>query len=234
MARRTLILIPPSEGKAPGGSGVPWQADTMAVAELDAARAKVLKALGRSHPARSAPTLPASERYTGVLYRELDAASLPAVARRRLQRSVLTVSGLWGLVAPTDPIPDYRLKMSASVAPLGKLSTWWRPQLTAALAPRAKGALVWDLLPIEHAAAVSWAELAPHQRVTVRFEDADGRTISHWNKLLKGSLVRWLVSTGATSVDALAAFDHPQGYRYEPGATVRDGSHTALTFRAQS
>lgn len=233
MARRTLILIPPSEGKAPGGSGVPWQPDTMAVAELDAARVKLLKALGRTHPARTAPTLPAIDRYTGVLYRELDAATLPAPARRRLQRSVLTVSGLWGLVAPTDPIPDYRLKMSGRVDPLGKLSTWWRPQITAALAPLAKGATVWDLLPIEHAAAISWPDLAPHQRITVRFEDADGRTISHWNKLLKGSLVRWLATTGASGIDALEGFEHPQGYRYEPSATVRTGSHTALTFRAR-
>ena len=28
---------------------------------------------------------------------------------------------------------------------------------------------------------------------TVRFLDAEGRTVSHWNKLLKGSLVRWLL-----------------------------------------
>jgi hypothetical protein len=35
--------------------------------------------------------------------------------------------GLWGVVAPRDPIPDYKLKMGASIGRLGKLSTWWRP-----------------------------------------------------------------------------------------------------------
>lgn len=204
----------------------------MAVGELDAARAKVLKALGRRHPARTEPTLPAIERYTGVLYQGLDAASLRAVPRRRLDRSVLVVSGLWGLVAPQDPIPHYKLKMSANVPPLGKLSTWWRPAVTAAVAARAERALVWDLLPIEHAAAVTWDLAEPHERVTVRFVDAQGKTISHWNKLLKGSLVRWLVTTGATDVDALVEFEHPQGYRYDPAATVRDGRLTALTFRS--
>lgn len=232
MARRSLILLPPSEGKAPGGDGVPWQAATMAVAELDRQRAQVLRAMGARHPVRRAPTLPAIERYTGVLYRELDAASLRAVPRRRLDRSVLTVSGLWGLVAPTDPIPEYRLKMSARLDPLGKLSTWWRPAITAALEARVGGAQVWDLLPIEHSAAVRWDDLAPHERITVRFVDADGATISHWNKLLKGSLVRWLVTTGTTHVDALEAFEHPQGYRYDPASTVRDGRHTALVFRS--
>ncbi|HWJ96614.1 MAG TPA: peroxide stress protein YaaA [Acidimicrobiales bacterium] len=232
MARRSLILLPPSEGKAPEGDGPPWAPGTMAVPELDAARKKVLAALGRRHPARTGPTLPAIERYTGVLYQGLDAGSLGAVARRRLDRSVLVVSGLWGLVAPQDPIPHYKLKMSASVAPLGKLSTWWRPAVTAAVAARAERALVWDLLPIEHAAAVAWDGIRPYERVTVRFVDAQGKTVSHWNKLLKGSLVRWLVTTGSTDVDALTGFEHPQGYRYDPAATVRDGRLTALTFRA--
>lgn len=68
--------------------------------------------------------------------------------------------------------------------------------------------------------------------MTVRFVDADGKTVSHWNKLLKGSLVRWLVTTGATDVDALVDFEHPQGYRYDPAATVRDGRLVALTFRS--
>jgi hypothetical protein len=232
MARRSLILLPPSEGKAPEGDGPPWQAATMVVDELDGRRQQVLRALGRRHPARMGPTLPAIERYTGVLYQGLDAASLGGVARRRLDRSVLVVSGLWGLVAPQDPIPHYKLKMSASVAPLGKLSTWWRPAVTEAIAHRADRALVWDLLPIEHSAALTWGQVAPFQRVTVRFVDADGKTVSHWNKLLKGSLVRWLVTTGATDVDALVDFEHPQGYRYDPAATVRDGRLVALTFRS--
>lgn len=231
MAVRSLILIPPSEGKAPGGEGPPWAAGTMALDGLDRPRRALGRALGAADPARRAPTMAAIERYTGVLYRELDAATLPAVARRRLERTVLIASGRWGLVAPADPIPHYKLKMSASVAPLGKLSTWWRPEVSAALAPLAEKRLVWDLLPIEHAAAVDWRELAPRERVTVRFVDARGATVSHWNKLLKGSLVRWLATTGASTVDALEAFEHPQGYAWDPAATEHDGSLTRLTFR---
>jgi cytoplasmic iron level regulating protein YaaA (DUF328/UPF0246 family) len=231
MATRTLILIPPSEGKAPGGDGPPWRPGTMAVDELDDARRRVLGALGPRHPAVTEPTMAAIERYTGVLYGELDAGTLRGPARRRLHRDVLVVSGLWGLVAPPDPIPHYKLKMSASVPPLGKLSTWWRPQLTAALAPRVRRARVWDLLPIEHRAAVAWDDLAPFERITVRFVDERDQTVSHWNKLLKGSLVRWLVERGAATVDDLRDFDHPQGYRFDPASTEIDGTHRALTFR---
>lgn len=223
MAARTVILIPPSEGKAAGGDGPPYRSGTLAVGELDDARSQVLAALGPDHSVHTAPTSSAIGRYNGVLYRELDADSLRGTPRKRLQRDVLIVSGLWGLVAPTDPIPDYRLKMGARLEPLGKLSTWWRPHLTGALAERVRGATVWDLLPNEHAAAIDWPGLAPRRRVTVRFLDRSGRTVSHWNKLLKGSIVRWLAETGERDPRALEDFEHPQGYRLDLALSDVDG-----------
>lgn len=231
MPARTVILVPPSEAKAPGGVGPPWSEGTMAVGELDPFRRRVLDALGPGHPAASGPTMAAIERYCGVLYRELDAASLDAAGRRRLCRNLLTVSGLWGVVAPTDPIPHYKLKMSAAVAGIGRLARWWRPPLTDALASRVQGATVWDLLPIEHAAALDWTALAPRRRVTARFIRADGRTVSHWNKLLKGSIVRWLAETGTSDPATLVDFDHPQGYRLDEQATVVAGREVVLVLQ---
>ncbi len=231
---KTGILRPPSEGKTPDGSGPPWSPGRSTIGELDDPRQAVLDALGHDHPAGTGWTLPAIERYRGVLYKELDAATLRGTSRRRLNRNVLTVSGLWGLAAPTDPIPHYKLKMSASVPPLGKLSTWWRPHLTAALVPRISGAVVWDLLPNEHAAAVQWSDLQPRQRVTVQFLDRSGRTVSHWNKLLKGSIVRWLLETGETDPLALEGFTHPQGYRLDLGASTIEDSRFALVLQEQA
>ncbi len=232
MPVRSLVLIPPSEGKAPGGSGAPWRPGTTAFAELDGARREVLAALAAAGAEVGGPTMPAVERYTGVLYRELDAGSLRAPARRRLHRDVLIASGLWGLLAPADPIPDHRLAMGARVEPLGRLATWWRPRLTEALAPRVRGAVVWDLLPNEYAAAVDWRALDPRVRVTVRFLDASGRVVSHWNKLLKGSLVRWLAETGASDPERVEELRHPQGYRLDRASSTFDGDRVELVLRA--
>jgi hypothetical protein len=232
VAARTQILLPPSEGKTEGGRGAPWTPGTQAIGALDGRRGELLGLLGPDHAAVTGPTRPAIDRYSGVLYKELDAATITGAARRRLNANTLVVSGLWGLVAPKDPIPYYKLKMAASMPPLGKLSTWWRPAVTAALTERTTGAVVWDLLPNEHVAAIDWTDLRPKQRVTVRFLDADGKTISHWNKLLKGSIVRWLAETGTNDPRDLADFDHPQGYRLDPATSTLTGPRADVVLRA--
>jgi len=274
-----MILLPPSEGKAIGGSGPAWPAATigassaagsMVAGDLDARRLQVAAALGRamkrSKAARgkllgvkgealtaatatnlevlTGPTRPAIERYTGVLYGALDAASLPAAHRRRLATQVRILSGLWGVVGPADPIPDYKLKMGASLAPLGKLSTWWRPMVTAVLAPEVAGRVVWNLLPNEHAAAWAPAPVAggdpsdgaARTVISVRFLDQVVRAgrvelvaVSHWNKLLKGALVRHVLATQLAEPAGLADFTHSLGYRYVPDLTVSHDDGIGVT-----
>lgn len=254
-----LILLPPSEGKSPGGAGPPWSAGTMSV-DLDGRRVELVAALARAmkgnESARAAllgvkgaalaaateanrsildaPTMAAIDRYTGVLYAALDAGSLGARARTRLDRSVLVVSGLWGLVAPGDPIPDYKLKMGASLPGVGKLSTWWRPaideRLGALLQGRPRHAPVWNLLPNEHAAAWSGAVDTPTFSVRFLEPGRDGAlvAVSHWNKHLKGSLVRFLVEHPGAGVDELADWQHPSGYVLDPDRTVTEGNRVRL------
>lgn len=220
MPRPTLVLIPPSEGKAPGGDGLSWRRGTTRDAVLDGPRATVLAAARRAGVvARGAPTMTAMDRYDGVLYRELAWDALPAAVRRRGEDQVRIVSGLLGLVAPGDPVPDHRLKMSATLPETGRLATWWRPVLAPVLDALSAGRLVWDLLPQEHAAACDWRSAAPDRRVTVRFVDRQGRTVSHWNKLLKGSLVAWILRERPDGPEDLARFEHPLGYRLDPSAS---------------
>ena len=182
----------------------------------------------------SASTRPAIQRYTGVLYDALDYPSLPAKLRRGVDHQVVIFSGLWGAVRPTDPIPDYKLKMGAALPGLGRPARFWKPALTAALADDASGT-VWDLLPNEHSAA--WNPAIAGRRIRVRFLDDVERngertlvTVSHWNKLLKGALVRHLVEHGVDDPNGLVGFDHPEGYVYDPLLTRVDGSTTEISL----
>ena len=256
-----LILLPPSEGKADGGTGSPWAPGTMAV-DLDAQREKVLDALVRTArwsaarrqkllgvkgdalaaataanaTVRSAPTLPAVERYTGVLYDALDAGSLRAADRKRLDRSVLIASGLWGLVGPADPVPDYKLKMGATLPGPGKLQSFWAASCTGAILDRAGSgrgaATVWNLLPNEHDAV--WRAPAGFAQYRVKFLErkVDGSlvAVAHWNKLLKGALVRWLLAHPSAGPEDLGEWDHPLGYRLDPGRTETGPAGTTLVL----
>jgi cytoplasmic iron level regulating protein YaaA (DUF328/UPF0246 family) len=271
MADPPLILLPPSEGKAVGGTGGPVEAGSLSFPDLDPHRARalaaVIRAMRTSGSRRSkllgvkgmalaaatatnlevstSPTMPAIERYTGVLYDALDAATLSSRDRKRLDRQVIILSGLFGLVRPTDEIPDYKLKMGATLPPMGKLSTWWRGPITQSLAPVVANATVWNLLPNEHTSAWvpprmgSGEPGAPSSILSVKFLDETPRsthaersftTVNHWNKLLKGALVRFIVATGADEPAALASFSHPQGYRFDPSLTSTTDAGTIIAM----
>ena len=269
MATAPLILLPPSEGKADGGSGKALRIASLSFNQLEGQRTTLRAALGAAmkgkEPGRakllgvkgtalaaatganldvlSSPTMPAIERYTGVLYDALDVASLSTRDRKRLGKQVLIFSGLWGVVRPDDTIPDYKLKMGATLAPVGKLSTWWREPLTAALASTVSGTVVWNLLPKEHDNA--WAPFAPAHAssapsaiFSVKFLD-EGKpvkgersftTVNHWNKLLKGALVRFILETGADDPKALSTFRHPEGYRYDRTLTETTATGTVVSM----
>ncbi|MGN6475047.1 MAG: YaaA family protein, partial [Mycobacteriales bacterium] len=153
-----LILLPPSEGKAPGGDGPAVDLAALSWPELTTKRQKVLLSLTsvcRRSPAKArallglsaaldgdraanaevdtSPTMPAGHRYTGVLHDALGYQTLPTAARRRADRSIVVFSGLWGAVRPTDQLPAYRIGIGTNLPRIGPLPTYWRAALNQAL-----------------------------------------------------------------------------------------------------
>ena len=142
-----------------------------------------------------APSLPAWRRYTGVVWDHLDPASLTPDQRRGL----VVPSGLLGLVRGDDPVPPYRLKMGARLPPLGLLSKWWGPTVTATLARRLRGRIVIDLLPREHRAA--WDPGDATLGVRVEFVDRSGKPGGHFAKAAKGRLAREILTVGPEAIN---------------------------------
>jgi hypothetical protein len=237
-----LILLPPSEGKSAPRRGGKLDLSALAFGdELFPARKAVIEALialcsgpieaaahvlelppglvGETATNRgllTAPTTTAAKLYTGVLFEHLGLETLDTVAKRRANRSVLIASGLWGMLAPGDRVPAYRLSGSVSLPPLGALAGHWRGPLGTVLPQRAGRGLVLDLRSGTYANA--WRPTGPlaERTVTVRVTQ-HGKVVSHHNKATKGLLARAILEAGADpkKPEALAALCRELGFGAE-------------------
>ncbi|WP_104524342.1 peroxide stress protein YaaA [Blastococcus atacamensis] len=217
-----LVLLPPSESKAPGGDGAPLDLGALSAPELTGVRTRIAESLvelagdvpasraalgispqqdeeiARNAALFTAGTLPAVQRYTGVLYDALDVGSLTRAQRARADQRLAVGSALFGLVTADDPIPAYRLSAGSALPGLPSLRTLWKPVLGPVLG--AVGDLVVDLR------SGSYAALAPAPdavTVSVLSERPDGTraVVSHFNKAHKGRLARLLATTRAEPPD---------------------------------
>lgn len=239
------ILLPPSEGKAPGGGKPGWrpssglfgrqlsEARTLvvdALTDLDGGTESILGVSG-AHLKRArdtnlsligSATLPAWQRYTGVVWDHIDPATLSPAAMDRARQSIVVFSGLLGLVGFDDPIPDYKLKIGAALdlpAKAGgrtrqKLASFWQPNVTPILDRWLAGRTVIDLLPLEHRRA--WSPSSDVKILRMSFVDRHGRSVGHDAKAAKGQFVRHLLMSRSPS-RAIESWEHPE-YRLDVSA----------------
>ena len=168
------------------------------------------------------PLMAAVDRYSpGVMYASMDFAGLPTGSQRRLLENGIIFSGLFGLLRPDDLVPNYRLRMDASVEGIGKVSSYWKKPLSDTLNTLLTGQAVWNLLPGAHEAA--WDDAETYGRmIRVKFykeEDGERKAVSHGVKELRGALVAYIVNETADSVEALDDWEAPDGYEVDPEAS---------------
>ncbi|GAA0191225.1 peroxide stress protein YaaA [Cytobacillus oceanisediminis] len=252
-----LIVLPPSEGKTAPSDGPVLDLAALSFPRLTQVRDQVSRALVRLAGTRRAaevlglgptqadavetdarlfevPCAPAGEVYTGVLFGELDLATLDDAATARAERTVAVASALFGLVRVGDPIPAYRLSGTVTLPRLGPVAGRWRPVLPQVLDDEVADGLLVDL---RSGAYVNLgkpsADLAPRTATVRVLHEQDGRrsVVSHFNKATKGRLVRALLTEGASpaSVDELATAWRDLGWTVEQDGTrldvVTTGAH---------
>jgi cytoplasmic iron level regulating protein YaaA (DUF328/UPF0246 family) len=220
-----LVLLPPSETKAEGGSGPSLELTKLSFPELDPVREKLLSALvdlagdlpaslaalglserqsgevRRNAELRRSATMPALSRYTGVLYDALDVAGMTAAERRRASGRLAVASALFGLVRAADPVPSYRLSASSAVPGVGPLGALWRPALEPVL-----GSLEGLVVDLRSGPYAGLAKIPGAVTVRVVSEQVTGRrlAVTHFNKAHKGKLARAL-ALAAPAPGTLAA-----------------------------
>lgn len=232
------FLLPPSETKRDGGAGAALDLSALSFPVLHDARRAVLTALerlsaddavavralklgakaapaevARNRAVRTSATMPAIERYTGVLYDALDVGSWGADARARASDHLIVHSALFGLVAADDLVPAYRLSHDSRVPGL-VLRSHWASQNAAVLADLDE--------PLIDLRSDGYATLGPlparadalFVRVVAIGDDGVARALNHFNKKGKGEYLRALLRNGPvpTSVDELCAISTALGW----------------------
>lgn len=231
------LLLPPSEAKTPGGRGRALGARPAhpllgpARAEVTGALARLLDGPGEAAAAAlqlppgaaaaalradravlASPTRQALDRYAGVVYQGLDAASLSPAELRVAGRTLLVMSGLLGVVRADEPVPDYRVPAAARLPGIGALATFWRrvlAEVMPALLPRT--GLIVDLRSSDYAAM--WRPVGPlaERVVAVRVLSPLPRggwgVVSAASKHAKGRLARAVVRRLAAGEPVAGADD---------------------------
>lgn len=201
-------MLPPSESKAWGGSGTPWNTDSLSFPRLNATRRQIASDLARLDDATAqttlglsdkqldeaaanrallhSPTMPALSRYTGVLFDALSPNTLPS------WDSLVVCSALFGLVGASDPIPHYRLsggtKLPDTQGATPTMKARWGSLISDELT--AYDGLVVDLR------SGTYQQLGRVKgAITVRVEK-NGKVVSHFNKHYRGLVARELALAG--------------------------------------
>ena len=220
-----LILLPPSETKAAGGDGPPLDLGSLSFPELTAPRAALIDDLAEfsanvpvarrrlfAPPSkdaeieqnvhlRTAATLPALQRYTGVLYDALDVTSMTTVQRSRADARVVVTSAAFGMVRAADRIPAYRCSNCARLPGVGTPERYWRPFLPEVV--KTWDEYVVDLRSASYAVFVT-VPGALTARVVTEMPDGTRKVVSHFSKFHKGLLARALAISRA-EIDSRAA-----------------------------
>lgn len=179
-----LILLPPSEGKnEPSGAKLLSLAKLAYPNELHEIRTRLIsKTLAKS------PAAKAMDVYSGVLYQALDWNSLSPAAQARGEKSLLIVSAIFGVVRPSDLIPNYKAKIKSSD---------WKAALKPAL-----DALATDLIIDCRSSTYAGVWQPPAAKtVAVRvFKKEKGKisVITHLSKKYRGELTRVLLKSSKT------------------------------------
>lgn len=167
---------------------------------------------------RRSATMPALDRYAGVLYEAIGVGALDASERSFAAEHLLIHSALFGLIGADDAIPAYRFSHDSRL-PGHDLRAEWA-QLTARQFAGSEG-LILDLRSAAYAmlGPLPDAPRAWTLRVVAPDDHGGSRVLSHVNKKSKGRLVRELVSAGIDhpEVDSLLAWAQGAGIDLRPG-----------------
>ena len=146
----------------------------------------------------------AIERYTGVVFKNLDWDSLNLDAQNYLNQNLRILSGLFGILKQDSLIPNYKLKMNVL-----SLTNFWKKDLSNYLKNEE---LILDLLPATHRKALN----TENNIVSINFViNKNGKLVqsAHSGKVVKGKFIRFLAQNNVQDIYGVKNFEY-DGYKW--------------------
>ncbi|SFH88303.1 peroxide stress protein YaaA [Halpernia frigidisoli] len=150
--------------------------------------------------------------FNGEVYKGLEVENLDEKAVDYLQKNFRMLSGLYGLLRPSDKIMPYRLEMGRSFnfERNKNLYDFWQNKITAELKSELKkGEILLNVASTEYFKAVDQKELKDHI-VNVEFKEIRNgkpKTIVVYTKHARGLLARFCAETNAKTLNDIKAFN---------------------------
>ena len=168
---------------------------------------------------------PSVYAFNGDVYQGLDAYTIEEKQLDRLQDSLRILSGLYGMLRPLDLIQPYRLEMGTALRSGRRknLYEFWRDKITKEL----NSELEDDELFINLASDEYFKAIDPKKLkvpvITPIFKDWKNdklKVIGFFAKKARGSMVRYILDTGAKTLDDIKGFDRDD-YLFSQEHTLR-------------
>ncbi|WP_203257845.1 peroxide stress protein YaaA [Hyunsoonleella ulvae] len=156
---------------------------------------------------------PAVYAFNGDVYRGLDAYTIPEEKLDVMQDSVRILSGLYGILKPTDLMQPYRLEMGTRM-PVGvkkNLYEFWKKDITNALNEELQdNELFLNLASNEYFKAID-KKVLKVPVISANFKDFKNgqyKVISFFAKEARGAMARYIIDTNAQTIEDLKGFNY--------------------------
>ena len=156
----------------------------------------------------------AIERYTGVVYKNLDWESFSDDEKNFMDNHFYIFSGLFGIVSPLTLIPNYKLKMNVL-----SLHNLWKNHITKILNNED---IVIDLLPQVHRKAFNPGE----NTLKIDFfviNKGKKTSAGHFGKAVKGEFIRYMAENKITKTDEFSGFEY-EGFKWDGTSFTKEES----------
>ena len=170
--------------------------------------------------------IPAALAFKGEVYRGLDASTMDDDVISYFTKNAFLLSGLYGILRPSDKVMLYRLEMGSKLDVNGSknLYGFWKDTLTPFVNSKLKkGEFILNLASNEYAKVLDRKSLkVPVYDVEFQdYKNGELKKIMMYFKHARGAMARYCAENNVTTLDEVKAYD-VDGYRFDENLSTNE------------